>query len=50
MRFVRQGAKRRKAPVAESLKIQKRIGWHAFLHTYSTLLGVSELSARWCKN
>jgi integrase len=25
-------------PVAESLKIQKRIGWHTFRHTYSTLL------------
>ena len=23
-------------PVAESLKIQKRIGWHTFRHTYST--------------
>ena len=25
-------------PVAESLNIQKRIGWHTFRHTYSTLL------------
>ena len=25
-------------PVAESLMIQKRIGWHTFRHTYSTLL------------
>lgn len=25
-------------PVAESLNIQKRVGWHTFQHTYSTLL------------
>jgi integrase len=25
-------------PVAESLNIHKRIGWHTFRHTYSTLL------------
>jgi hypothetical protein len=25
-------------PVAESLNILKRIGWHTFRHTYSTLL------------
>jgi integrase len=25
-------------PVAESLNIEKRIGWHTFRHTYSTLL------------
>ena len=25
-------------PVAEALNIQKRIGWHTFRHTYSTLL------------
>jgi integrase len=25
-------------PLAESLNIQKRIGWHTFRHTYSTLL------------
>ncbi len=25
-------------PVAATLKIQKRIGWHTFRHTYSTLL------------
>jgi hypothetical protein len=25
-------------PIAESLNIQKRIGWHTFRHTYSTLL------------
>jgi integrase len=25
-------------PVAEALEIQKRIGWHTFRHTYSTLL------------
>ena len=25
-------------PVAQTLKIEKRIGWHTFRHTYSTLL------------
>lgn len=25
-------------PVAERIGIQKRIGWHTFRHTYSTLL------------
>jgi integrase len=30
--------RKRVRPVAEKIGIQKRIGWHTFCHTYSTLL------------